>query len=104
MKIDQLGKSDMKQSSKNNDIEEQIEEERKEEEIRAFKTTLETTPDPNTIGITTSGSLLLSTEDYKAPPVQSIVKMYNNQEHYSTKHRRLRKPLLRLSKFKKKCS
>lgn len=97
MKIDQLGKNDMKPSSKNNDIEEQIEEERKEEEIRAFKTTLETTPDPNSIGMTTtSPSAPLSTENDKAGAVQSIVKMYNNQEHYSPKHRRLRKPVLRL--------
>lgn len=81
MKIDQLAKNDMKEVSKNNDIEEQIEEERKEEEIRAFKTTLETTQDPNSIA-KTSPNAFLSTEGEKSAVIKHIFQRYKNKDRY----------------------
>lgn len=81
MKIDQLAKNDMKEVSKNNDIEEQIEEERKEEEIRAFKTTLETTQDPNSIS-KTSPNTFLSTEGEKSAVINHLFQRYKNKDRY----------------------
>lgn len=97
MKADHITRNEIPESTRNNDIEEQIEEERKEEEIRAFKTSYETTHDPNAI-VPTAASVYLATDVVdrgdKNAILNSIVQIYNKEHH---KHNKLRKTMKKLS-------